>query len=237
MEQHRGAHRQRRRGSFAQGRSPALEGYLTLSNDLRRHGLSQLATGASWQAGVDYEHASGFFAGAAVANVEYALDARYAKPREHELAYYAGFGWERRRWSLHVSLGRYSYPDTSLDYDYDALSVSATFAGRLFYTASYTDRLYSSPYSARRHELGVAQPLQGNFEISAALGRFESQTIANGSYSHWNAGVSKILRRIGLDLRYHEASLGQVSYIGDPGGDRWVLSVSYAFPAKSSRPR
>jgi len=216
----------------AQGRLPNLDAYLTIANDYRARGLSQVASGASWQLGADYEHASGFFVGGLLANVDYAIEARREQPREHVVDVYAGYAWGRSSWRFNVALGRYVYPDIDVDYDYTEASFGASYMNRFFYSASYADTLFSLPFSAWHQELGVAQPLRWNFEISAAVGRFASDAVAEGGYTHWNVGVSKVLRRVGLDLRFHESSLAGYSHVGNPGAERWVLSVSYGFPRR-----
>jgi uncharacterized protein (TIGR02001 family) len=217
--------------ALAQGRSPSVQGYATLANDYRHRGLSQLASGASLQVGADYEHASGFFAGGYAANVEYAVEAGRSETRDSVVDVYAGFSWGQRKWAFNVALGRYVYPN--VDYgDYTELTFGVTFSSRLSYMAGYVDRMYSRPYSAWNHEVVVAQPLPRDFELSIALGQFESDPIPDGGYTHWNVGVSKVLRRVGLDLRFYEATLERASFFGDPGGDQWVLSVSYGFPSQ-----
>jgi uncharacterized protein (TIGR02001 family) len=215
---------------LAQGRSPSLEAYLTVSNDYRRHGLSQLDAGVSWQVGFDYEHASGLFAGAFAANVGYAADDRRDDRREHVLDAYVGYAWGRRKWQLNGTIGRYTYPGFEYGFDYTELGFGVTYADRFTYTATFAPDLYSADYAAWYHEIGFAQPLPGGWEFSGAIGVADIEVFAGGGYTFWNAGVSKIRRRVGLDLRYYGASLDRASTLGSADGDRVVLSVSYAFP-------
>jgi uncharacterized protein (TIGR02001 family) len=215
---------------LAQGRSPNLEGYVTLANDYRSLGLSQLDSGASWQVGIDYEHASGFFVGAFAANVEYAVEATRPEQRGYVVDYYAGYAWGARGWRFNVALGRYVYPDISFDYDYSELTFSTTFRNRFSYTTGYTNRLYSRPYSAWHHEVVLAQPLRWDIEVSAAIGYFTHDVPTYENYTYWNVGLSKVLRHVGLDLRFYEATLEEASFLGDPKGESWVLSASYRFP-------
>jgi uncharacterized protein (TIGR02001 family) len=219
---------------FAQGRATNV--YLTLSNDYLSRGLSQLESGVSWQIGADYEHPSGLFAGGLVANVEYKSEGWLEKPREYVVDYYTGYAWGRRGWKLNVALGGYLYPEGEVDSDYSELRFGAAFMDRVFYSASYTNHLYSLPFSAWHHEVGMVQPLRWNLEFSAAVGRFSVNDVPAGpGYTHWNAGFSKVLRRVGVDLRFHEsdAEYAYVSDFGTPEGSRWVLSISYGFPTRS----
>ena len=134
--------------ALAQDRAQGVTAYVTVANDFRQRGLSQLDSGTSWQLGIDYEHSSGFFVGGFAANVEYAAEATWPEQRDYVVDYYAGYAWGRRAWQFNAALGRYTYPDTSFDYDYNELTLSTTFKDRFSYTAGYTDRLYSRPYSA-----------------------------------------------------------------------------------------
>lgn len=216
--------------ALAQSRSPELDAHLTLANDYRSRGLSQVASGAAWQLGVDYEHASGFFVGGVLANVDYSVESAFADARRHSVELYAGYAWDSGNWNFNVAAGRYMYPGVVAGYDYGEIGFAAALANRFFYRASYADSAYALPYSAWHHEVGIAQPLRWDVELSAAAGEYRSDLVAGGSYSHWNVGISKIVRRVGVDLRYHGASLEGPSYIGNAGAERWVLSVSYGFP-------
>jgi uncharacterized protein (TIGR02001 family) len=218
-------------GAFAQDRAASVTAYVTIANDYRQRGLSQLDSGVSWQLGVDYEHTSGFFAGGLAANVEYVVEETFPEQRDYLVDYYAGFAWGRRDWRFNVAVGRYAYPDAPSDYDYNELTFSTTFRNRFSYAAGYTDRLYSRPYSAWYHELGFAQPLRFDLELSAALGEFHANIpVYAVDYTHWNVGLSKVIRRVALDLRFFEATEDAASILGNPADDAWVLSVSYGVP-------
>jgi uncharacterized protein (TIGR02001 family) len=217
--------------SFAQERAPGMTAYVTVANDYRQRGLSQLDSGVSFQFGADYEHASGFFAGGLAANVEYVVETGLPEQRDYFVDYYAGYAWGRREWRFNVALGRYVYPDASVDYDYNELTFSTTFKKRFSYAAGYTDRFYSRPYSAWYHEIGFAQPLRFDLELSAALGQFNADVpVYAAEYTHWNVGLSKVIRRVALDLRFFESTEDSASILGNPADDAWVLSVSYGVP-------
>jgi uncharacterized protein (TIGR02001 family) len=218
-------------GVFAQDSAPGISAYVTVANDYRQRGLSQLDSGVSWQLGVDYEHESGFFVGGLAANVEYAVEETWPEQRDYVVDYYAGYAWGRRDWRFNIALGRYAYPDMSPDYDYNELTFSTTFRKRFSYAAGYTNRLYSRSYSAWYHELGFAQPLRFDLELSAALGQFNADLPGyDFDYTHWNVGLSKVVRRFALDLRFFETTEAAPSILGNPDGDAWVLSVSYGVP-------
>jgi uncharacterized protein (TIGR02001 family) len=218
----------------AQRAVPDLHGYLTLSSGYWQHGLAQ-NYGASLQLGIDYQHPSGFFTYARVANINLRMDYAYRAPSpDIEASAYVGYHDRGDVWSWTTSFGRYSYPDTGGRYDYDEFSASVGFRERVFYTASYSDAYYGRSISALNQEVSVAFPLRGNLEVGGALGNFK---IAAGGpdITHWNVGVSKLVRRVAIDLRYYDGNYRRRSYLGDPNANHYVLSVSYAVGAKSPR--
>jgi uncharacterized protein (TIGR02001 family) len=212
---------------------PNLNAYATMANDYWSHGLSQLASGASLQLSIDYQHDTGFFVGGFATNVEYATEANWEKPREYLLNYYVGYTRKKRDWAFNVSFARYLYPNLSFSYDYDELAFGVSFKNRVTYSATYVEELLGLPYSGWYQELGLTHPLKWGLELGATLGDLSADEIAGGGYTYWNVGLSKAIGHVGLDLRFHEASLDRISALGDPDGDRWVLSVTYGLTKKN----
>ena len=58
--------------------------------------------------------------------------------------------------------------------------------------------------------------------------------MSNGAaeIEHWNIGVSKLIGRMALDLRYYDGDYSWRNYLGDPDAERYVLSASYALRRK-----
>jgi uncharacterized protein (TIGR02001 family) len=201
-----------------------LNGYVTLSSGNWKHGLAQ-SDGASLQLGIDYQHHTGFFAYARVMNVDYPQSYEEQR-RDVEGSAYVGYHDRRGHWSWTASIGRYVYPETD-GYDYDEVSASVGFRDRVFYTASYSDDYYVRQSSALNQELSVAFPLPGDFEIGGAVGYFDISA-GGPEITHWQVGVSKLVGRMALDLRYYDGNYGWRNYLGDPTAEHVVLSVSYA---------
>lgn len=213
---------------FGQDPVSELNGYVTLSSGYWRHGLSH-SDGASLQLGIDYQHYNGFFAYARAMNVDYPQN-YVGQSRDLETSAYVGYHKRRGRWSWTTSVGRYLYPGTD-GYDYNEISASVGFRDRVFYTASYNDEYYSGGSSALNQELSVSFPLPHNIEVGGAIGYFD---MSNGvaEIEHWNLGVSKLIGRMALDLRYYDSDYSWRNYLGDPGAERYVLSASYALRRK-----
>jgi uncharacterized protein (TIGR02001 family) len=207
-----------------QDSASGVRGYVTLSSGYWKHGVSH-SDGASLQLGIDYQHYTGFFAYARAMNVDYPqnLEGQY---RDVETSAYVGYHGRREHWSWTTSLGRYFYPGTD-GYDYDELSASVGFKDRIFYTASYNDEYYVRGNSALNQEISVAFPLRAEVEIGGAVGYFAVDG-GGPEITHWNVGVSKLVGRMALDLRYYDGNYEWRNYLGDPDADHYVLSVSYA---------
>ncbi len=208
-----------------------LSGYVTLSSGYWKHGLAH-SDGASLQLGIDYQHYTGFFAYARAMNVDYPQDLP-GQSRDVETSAYVGYHRRRAQWSWTASLGTYIYPGAG-DYDYDEVSASVGFRDRVFYTASYNDEYYAR--AAPRRSIRKSRSRSRcprDIEIGGAVGYFD---VSGGpKITHWNVGVSKLVGRTALDLRYYDGNYEWRNYLGDPDADNYVLSVSYALRGKRSR--
>ena len=216
----------------AQGTLPDLSGYVTLGSGYWKNGLAK-NNGASLQLGIDWQHPSGFFTYGNVTNLDLPhTPGSYAATPDVEASAYAGYHARRASWSWTVSGGRYFYSNTEGRYDYNEVSASVGFRDRVFYTASYAPDYYNRARAALNQEVSVAFPLRGDLEIGGAVGRF-TQSEGGWAMTHWNVGVSKLVRRMAIDLRYYDGDFDWRAYLGDPHTNHYVLSVSYALRGRS----
>jgi uncharacterized protein (TIGR02001 family) len=215
--------------AYAQSAARGVNGYLTLANGYWNRGLSQNDEGVALQLGVDYQHRSGLFVGGTLADVDYPVPDPRGNGRETEMDVYLGFHRRNPDWSWTLTLGQYSYPDSSNTYGYTEASASVGFRDRVFFSTTYSDDFFSLQSSAWNSELSTAFPLAWNLELSATVGRFDVDVNSSSEYTHWNVGISKLARRVVLDLRYYDSGYERLTPLGDPSSDQYVLSVTYAF--------
>lgn len=84
------------------------------SSDYRFRAIAQTSTGPALQAGVDYAHSNGFYAGAWTSNVSWIKDYALAKDGSLELDLYAGYKGEiAKDFSYDLGLITYQYPGNS----------------------------------------------------------------------------------------------------------------------------
>jgi hypothetical protein len=104
----------------------------------------------------------------------------------------------------------------------------------VFYTVSYNDEYYAGGSAALSQEVSLAFPLPGDVEIGGAVGYFDVRG-GGPEITHWDVGVSKLVGRMALDLRYYDGNYDWRNYLGDPDADHYVFSVSYALRGRGAR--
>ncbi|MDX1562911.1 MAG: TorF family putative porin [Gammaproteobacteria bacterium] len=218
-----------------------LENTLRLSvvaaSDYKRNGLSQTNSRPAARFSGDFEHRSGFYAGGFVTNVDYAAETyRSAVPRDLQTNFYVGYLWRDSKWQANVSVGRYVYPSAVPSYNYTQTAINASYRGRYFFGITYSRKYLSFDRSALHYRIGTALPLPRNFEVGINAGVLRSNGRFDLDYSFWDIGVSHVIDRFALDLRYHDNTYGRTSVLGQASGDRWVFSVAYAISPRSRRP-
>jgi uncharacterized protein (TIGR02001 family) len=208
--------------------APRVSGYISLVTDYRSRGLSQSDGRGAAQIGLDYQHPRGFFIGGWASTVEFAVENAVDGRRRTELDYYVGYEWRLDDWAATATLARYTYPGGSSEYDYSEITGGVSYRDRLFLTSSRTSEYGSRRVAAIGHELVLALPIQWGMELGATIGRFELEHIPASRYTYWNIGLTKLVGRYSIDLRFHDNTYGITNYLGDPAPDQWVLALSYA---------
>src|SRR5690606_24076512 len=74
--------------------------YLTAASDYRHRGLSESRGRPSLQLGADFQHRSGFFAGAWTARIEAYAEDEHETSSRYKAAYYAGYTRRASSWNF-----------------------------------------------------------------------------------------------------------------------------------------
>jgi len=201
---------------------------VSLLTDYRFRGISQTNEDPALQAGLDFEHRTGIFAGIWGSNIEFESDANEPDPRDIELDFYLGFGAPiAGNWSSLFSVTFYKYPGASIDYDYLEFSAGVNYKELIFGSIAYSPDVYSEGLSSLVYEVGAEYPLINNFSVNGTVGYFDASTDEYSSYTYWDAGVTKRFEWITVDLRYHGTSdKAKNNPIEGPAGDQIVLGAS-----------
>ncbi len=209
-----------------------FHGYLTLTSDYVFRGASQSNEDPTVQAGLDYVHPGGVFAGVFAAHTEFPENAFGSNPGSVELDAYLGFSHELGRdWSWDVAAIHYDFPDsTGFDYSYDELAANLHFRDVLRFGATASDDASAGGASGWTAEMELRQSLGDRYQVSGTLGHYEFERTDWDDYVYWDLGVSVVAGRVTFDLRYFDTTDDEAGFAGRQlTGSRVVGSVSVGF--------
>ena len=201
--------------------------YVTLTSDYRFRGISQTLNDPAFQAGFDLQLPSGFFTGVWASNVDFFANRFRSGPRDVEIDLYAGYSTDfHDDWSAIFSAVLYTYPGSSVDYDYLEFAAGLNYRDLATLQVSYSNDALARGESAVNYELGIQYPLTNGFEIGGILGFYDTSRLFGTGYAYGNAGISKSWPRLVVDLRYHDTDDDAVALFRSYAGSRWVASLS-----------
>lgn len=209
--------------------SSELSGSVTLATEYIYRGQALSDGNPAVQAGIDYDHDSGLFAGAWASTVDLPNP---TGRRDAEFDYYAGYHFAPDSpLSASLSLVRYTYPGQTgvIDYNYTEALVVVTWDDRYSIELGFTNSLYGFDAVGRHAELRGDWPLRNAWVVSAGLGYNDIEDVGTSSYWYGDLGASARFSRLTVDLRWYDNEtpygfLGRLS-----AGSRFVASLSVAF--------
>ncbi len=206
-----------------------ISGRLTLASEYIYRGKALSDRNPVLQAGIDYDHPSGFFVGAWASTVD--LPSPSGR-RDAELDYYVGWHFSNEsRFSGALSLTRYTYPGqtTSFDYDYNELLATASWDGRYSLEFGYAHDVYGSVVDSHHVELRVDWPLRSAWVISGGLGMNDLSDLGSSRYTYGDVGLSARYARLTIDLRWYDNERPTGFRGRNSAGSRLVGAVSIGF--------
>ena len=208
-----------------------FSGYLTLTTDYVFRGVSYSDSGPAVQLGGDVSFSSGLYVGAWASTVN--ISNGPMRQRDLEINYYAGYGFAlNRNWSANVTAVAYTYPGTTgeIDYGYEELSATVNFDDRFWIEYAYSPDLFGTGYTTQNIEVYGEFSLPHQYVFGVGIGRYDTSDLTGRAYNHWQAGISRAISIVVLDLRYHDTS-DWVPIISTPdrAEARLVLSARFQF--------
>jgi uncharacterized protein (TIGR02001 family) len=215
-------------------------GSLGVTSDYVSYGLSQTRSAAAVQGDAHYQQTLGegdfgLFGGVFASSLN---ASRYA-PANWELDPYLGGTWRiDEKSSATLVLTHYAYPGDSgrPSYDYDEISLTWGLANnRLFGTIAWSPdtETYTRVATARccrklAYEVAAHQPLGHQLNITVGAGY--ADLTRGAGYAYWNAGVSRALGDVELNLSYIGTQERAEYFFGETvGGSRWAASAIWRF--------
>ncbi len=192
--------------------SPLTANVGVASNYIWR-GATQTNDASAVSGGIDYAHASGFYAGTWVSNVTWTGADNY----EQDL--YAGYGFDAGPVGLDVGYIKYTYPVGNGQDDFDELYINASFemfsAGLALTTSKESGTLEDDTYIYVGAEFEVKKGLT----LGVTYGDYDFEA-AGADYSHINVSLSKD----DFTFAYDDSDVA-----GDAGDPRFTVSWSKSF--------
>jgi uncharacterized protein (TIGR02001 family) len=208
-----------------------LSATVTAISDYDLRGITQTAQDPALQGSLDWSAESGLYLGAWATNIDFGD----CCDEEVEVDAYGGFhGGDEVTWD--VGFIYYTYPGTEPDFDYPEIYGAIGWnglMGRIWYSNDYAN----SDESSFSYDLNGSWSLRFNFGLTAHLGYSDGDgidEIYGNSYMDWSVGVTYVLDRFTLGLKWIDGS-DLEALDGTPGDvfsseARAIFSVSTTFP-------
>lgn len=195
-------------------------GSIDLVSDYVFRGISQNNRDIALQAGVEYEHASGFYAGAWGSNVSWLSDGAEDVSSSIELDGYAGWrGTFDNGVQLDAGVVQYHYPGNypagfTRPYTTEPF-VAIGYAGvSLGYAHSLTNLFgINDSKNSGYLSLSYEREFDGGWILNAGIGRQRIANDADASYTDWSIGAGKTLGAgFSLGINYVDTNADKALY-------------------------
>lgn len=196
-------------------------GYVALTTDYVKRGVSQSDSAPALQLGADLSFANGLYLGAwaSTTDIRNGPDRR----REREVNYYLGYGFDvSKLWRIAANVVAYQYPGQTgdVDYNYEEYSIGGSYDDRLWLEIAWSPDLYNSGFSSTNVELYAEWPLNAVWSIGGGAGYYDTSDLTGSAYTYFQLGVTRSFKWADVDLRIYDT-------------DAWVPIISTPDRAKS----
>lgn len=188
-----------------------ISGNVGIVSEYQFRGLAQTDEHPALQAGLDYAHDSGFYAGFWGSNVDF----NDGDEATVEIDLYSGWGGEYEGFAWDLGGIYYAYPgaDSSLDYDFFEVAASLGYdfdfvnlTGAVNYSPNFLLGSGHATYLSANAEI----PLPYDFSLNGHVGKQfieKEATFGSPDYADWSFGVGYSLAGFDLSLSYVDTDL------------------------------
>lgn len=206
-------------------------GYLTLTTDYVKRGVSQSDGNPALQLGAEVSFDNGFFLGAWASTIDI-----YNGPsiqRDLEVNFYAGYVFDvSNSWQVSLGAVAYDYPGQAggINYDYQEYTLGANFNDRIWFELAYSPDLYNTGLSTSNLDLFAEWPIDSVWAVSGGAGYYDASNLTGSAYQYWQLGLTASLKWADIDLRVHDTNRS-VPIISTPerAEARIVLKIQFPF--------
>ncbi len=210
---------------------PALRAEVTAVSDYVFRGYSRSEADPALQAGLRYQHRSGFFAGGWASTVRFVYDDMMTDRRRMEVRGFAGYARPAgQNWFWNALVVRYQFPvsDDKVDTSYTEAQVSAQYRELVSATIAYSSS-YLGLGSGLFGEVTAGYPLPFKLDLSVGIGYADlDPSRANYFYGHVELG--RTFGPITAKLGYYDADGISIPPWGEEVDGIAVLGITAEFP-------
>lgn len=211
-------------------------GNLTIATDYMFRGVSNSNEKPQVQAGINWSHDSGIYAGVWATNTDFG-----GSGNSMELDPYIGFADSigDTGFSYDVGYWLYTYPGSESDFDYSEFYAIGTWTSgdlslspSVWYSINYFGEDFLDEVEGLAYDLTASHALPWNMDVSARVGE---QTFRDGGdgldYLFYDIGVTRMAGGFSLGLRWHDTEGIEAALIGDKdlAEGRFVFNVTRSF--------
>jgi len=199
---------------FATVTRAEFTGYVAITSDYVKRGVTQSDGEPALQLGVDLAFTNGLFAGVWGSTMD--VDSGPSRHRDAEVNYYVGYAYDLSevwRFTGHVVAYRYPGQTGSVNYDYEEYSAGVSYDDRLWLEYSHSPDLYNTGLSTENVDLYGEWPANRIWAIGGGGGYYDTSKLTGNAYWYWHLGATGSFKYVDVDIRFHDT-------------DRWVPVVS-----------
>lgn len=183
----------------------SIEGNVTAMSDYIWRGVSQTQENPGVSGEFTLSHASGFYAGAFLATVDFTGPSDEDDGMNTEVDLYVGYNHEfSESLNLDVSYLRYLYPGVNegFNIDFNEVTVALGFGGHYTAAVAYSDDAMKLGGSSLYYSLGGEWELESGFALAAGVGYYDLDDAIGEGYTDYNASISKSFGPANVSLWY-----------------------------------
>lgn len=191
-------------------------------------GISQTDNTPTIQGGLDYGHATGFYAGTWGSNVDFGE----GDDAKSEFNIYGGYANEFGDSGIGYDVGvlRYLYPGVAGDFDFNEVYAGLSYSIFSFGVA-HSSNFLNSGEDGTYYNLGFEYSLPYEITLSAAVGYQDLDSAIGESYTDYLIGVSKNFADLDFAITWTDTDSDGEDFAADPdwADNNFTFSVSKSF--------
>ena len=208
-----------------------VSAYATATTDFVWRGVTQSDGDPALQLGADLSIATGIYLGFWGSTID--ISNGPTRQRDTQVNYYIGYvAPSARDWSFGGHIVAYTFPgaESDIDYDYLEIALTANYDDRLWFEYSYSDDLYHSGRRSHNFDIYAEHALAAAWTFGVGAGYYDVSSLTGSGYANWQLGVTHSIKRVDIDLRYHDTNQWvPIVSSAERADARVALSVTVSF--------